>query len=187
MININQKIPDISFDIYWKGNFKSVKLHDYLGKWLILLFYPADFSFVCPTELKEAADLYQDFAKLGAEVVSVSTDTKYVHKAWHDSSPMIKTIEYPMAADPTGKLSKGLGTYIEDEGLSLRGSFIIDPEGKLIAMDIHSNDIGRSMAEVKRKLEAAIYVRGHEGEVCPASWKPGDKTLKPGPELVGKI
>ena len=162
-------------------------LVDLKGKWLALLFYPADFTFVCPTELKEAQDHYEEIKKLGAELISVSTDTKYVHKAWHDTSPVIKTITYPMAADPTGEFSRLMGTYIEGEGLSLRGTFIIDPDGKLISSDIHSNDIGRSIKEIIRKLQAAIYVREHHGEVCPASWKPGEKTLKPGVELVGKI
>lgn len=187
MININQLIPDLTFDIYHRDKFERVSLHKYLGKWLVLLFYPADFTFVCPTELREAAEMYDQFVSLGAELISVSTDTKYVHKAWHDSSVAIKTIQYPMAADPTGELARTFGTYIDEEGLSLRGSFIIDPEGKLIAGDVHNNDIGRSIGEIKRKLEASIYVREHHGEVCPASWKPGDKTLKPGIELVGKI
>lgn len=184
---INEMLPEITLDVFQVEDFKSVKLSDYRGKWLVLLFYPADFTFVCPTELQEAAAHYEDFKKLDAEVMSVSTDTKYVHKAWHDASSAIKQISYPMAADPTGTFCRTMGTYIESEGLSLRGTFIINPEGKLIAMDIHSNDIGRSIEEILRKLEAAKYVSEHHGEVCPASWKPGMKTLKPGIELVGKI
>lgn len=152
-----------------------------------MVFYPADFTFICPTELVELADNYEEFKKLGAEVLSISTDTVFVHKAWHDHSPSIKKIKYPMLADPTGNLCRRFGTYIENEGLSLRGSFVIDPEGILKAYELHDNSIGRSAKELLRKLQAAIFVREHGGEVCPASWEPGKKTLKPGLDLVGKI
>jgi peroxiredoxin (alkyl hydroperoxide reductase subunit C) len=155
--------------------------------WLVLLFYPADFTFICPTELEEAAEYYEQFKNEGAEILSVTTDTAFVYKAWHDSSPSIAKISYPMVADPTARLCRYFGTYIEDVGLSLRGTFIIDPEGVLKAMDIHDNSIGRSAEEILRKLQAANFVRQHQGEVCPASWKPGKKTLKPSLELVGKI
>jgi len=162
-------------------------LSNYKGKWLVLIFYPADFTFICPTELEEAANYYNEFKKLKAEILSVSTDTVFVHKAWRDNSPSIKKIKYPMVADPTGKLCKEFGTYIENEGVSLRATFIIDPDGKLIAYEMHNNSIGRSTKEILRKLQAAIFVRKHKGLVCPASWEPGKKTLKPGLELVGKI
>ncbi len=119
--------------------------------------------------------------------MSVSTDTVFVHKAWHDNSPSIKKITYPMAADPTAQLCRYFGTYIDAAGLSLRGTFIVDPDGVLKAMDIHDNSIGRSAEEILRRLQAASFVRQHEGEVCPASWKPGKQTLKPGLDLVGKI
>ena len=187
MITIGSTIPDLSFDIYHHEEFKKVTFSDYKSKWLVLFFYPADFTFVCPTELAEAARKYEDFKKLGAEVISVSTDTKYTHKAWHNSSPVIKTVQYPMAADPTGTICKTFGTYIEDEGLSWRATFIIDPEGVLKAIDMHDNSIGRNIDEIYRKLQASIYVREHKGEVCPASWHPGKKTLRPGIKLVGKI
>ena len=187
MVTIGQPIPQLEFDYFQNEQFKKAKLSDFQGKWVVLLFYPADFTFVCPTELSEAAARYEEYKKLGAEVISMSTDTKYVHKAWHDTSPVIKTITYPMGADPTGTICRAFGTYIEEEGLSLRGTFIIDPEGILKAMDIHDNSIGRSSEEILRKLQASIYVREHKGEVCPASWKPGSKTLKPGVDLVGKI
>lgn len=186
-MKINDILPNLSLEVFQNESFKTIHLDDYRNKWLILFFYPADFTFVCPTELKEAAEHYSELKKLGAELISVSTDTKYAHKAWHDSSPVIKTITYPMAADPTGELCKLMGTYIDSEGTSLRGTFIIDPEGKLISADVHSNDIGRNIQEILRKLQAAIYVREHHGEVCPASWKPGGKTLRPGVDLVGKI
>jgi len=184
---IGKIIEDTKFEIYHEDKFKKTSFLDYKGKWLLLLFYPADFTFVCPTELQEAASYYEQFQKLNAEVISISTDTVFVHKAWHDTSKAIATITYPMAADPTGELCKLFDTYIENEGCSLRGTFIIDPEGKLISSDVHSNDIGRSTEEILRKLQAAIYVRENHGEVCPASWKPGKATLKPGVELVGKI
>ena len=187
MVTIGQEIPDFELDVYHENEFKKMKFSDYRGKWLVLLFYPADFTFVCPTELEEAANFYGDFRKSEAEIVSISTDTHFVHKAWHDASPAIKKIQYPMAADPTGEVCRTFGTYIEGEGLSLRASFIIDPDGKVASMEIHSNDIGRNAAETLRKLQAAKYVRESDGEVCPASWKPGGKTLKPGLDLVGKI
>ena len=187
MISIGDTIPSISFDAYHNDEVKSMNLDDFRDKWLILLFYPADFTFVCPTELKEAAGLYQEFKKEDAEIVSVSTDTTFVHKAWHDSSDAIKTVTFPMAADPCGKLCKVFGTYIEDEGLSLRGSFVINPEGILKAYEIHDNNIGRSSIELLRKVRAAKFVAEHGGEVCPASWKPGESTLKPSMDLVGKI
>lgn len=187
MLKINQKIPDFELEIYHNDEIKKIKLFDHLGKWLVLLFYPADFTFICPTELEEAAEHYEEFKKSGAEIMSVSTDTVFSHKAWRDTSPAVGKIKYPMAADPTGKLCKEFGTYIEEEGLSLRGSFIIDPDGILKACEIHDNSIGRSAAEILRKLQAAKFVRENKGQVCPANWKPGDKTLEPGLDLVGKI
>ncbi|MEI6886761.1 MAG: redoxin domain-containing protein [bacterium] len=187
MLKIGDPIPELSFEAYQAEKINNVKLSDYKGKWLVLLFYPADFTFVCPTELKDAANFYSDFQKIGAEIASVSTDTVFAHKAWHDSSPAVKQITYPMIADPSGKICKAFGTYIEEEGLSLRATFIVNPEGILVAYEMHNNNIGRNTAEILRKLEAAIYVQDHNGEVCPANWKPGDKTLKPGLDIVGKI
>jgi peroxiredoxin (alkyl hydroperoxide reductase subunit C) len=187
MIRINETVPEFSADAYDNDEERKVKLSEYRGKWVVMLFYPADFTFVCPTELSEAADHYEEFKKIGAEILSVSTDRVEVHKAWHDASASIKKIKYPMLADPTGRICRMFGTFIDEEGKSLRGTFIIDPDGKLKAMDVHDNDIGRSSAEILRKLQAAKYVRDHGGEVCPASWKPGAKTIKPGLDLVGKI
>lgn len=187
MVKINQKAPDFRLEAYHNDKIKEISLTDYKGKWVVLIFYPADFTFVCPTELEEAAHLYEDFKKIGAEVFSVSTDTVFAHKAWHDQSPAIKSVNYPMLADPTGNVCKEFGTYIEEEGVSLRGSFIIDPDGILRAMEMHDNSIGRSGKELLRKLQACIFVREHKGQVCPASWEPGSDTLKPGLDLVGKI
>lgn len=186
-MQINQKVTELEMNTYHNDEKKKYRFSDFKGKWVVLLFYPADFTFVCPTELEEAAELYEEFKKSGAEVLSVSTDTHYVHKAWHDTSPAIKKIKFPMVADPSGNICREFGTYIEQEGLSLRGSFIIDPDGVLKAYELHDNSIGRSAREILRKLQAAIFVREHPGEVCPANWQPGKKTLKPSLELVGKI
>ncbi len=194
---VNNKLPvvgrpvaDLNFQVFHEGQAKQMSLDDYRGKWLVLFFYPADFTFVCPTELEDVADHYEEFQKMNVEVVSVSTDTHFVHKAWHDNSPAIKKIKFPMAADPTGQLCREFGTYITeggDAGLSLRGTFIIDPEGVLKAFEVNDNSIGRNADELLRKLQAAQYVREHGGEVCPAKWKPGNATLTPGLDLVGKI
>ncbi len=187
MLRIGEQIPSMELEAYQNDTIIRIDLAKQKGRWVVLLFYPADFTFVCPTELAEAAALYGEFKEEGAELMSVSTDTVFVHKAWHDNSDSIKKITYPMLADPTGQLCRALGTYIEREGLSLRGTFIFDPDGKLVAMDIHSNDIGRNAHEILRKVQAAKFVRENKGLVCPASWKPGGKTLKPGMDLVGKI
>lgn len=187
---IGSVVPDLEFDYYQKESFHKAHFSDFRGKWTVVFFYPADFTFICPTELEEMQKNYAQFQALGAEVLSVSTDTKFTHKAWHDHSPAIKTLEYPMLADPSGDISDAFGVLIqegEDRGLALRGSFVIDPDGVLQAYEIHANNIGRSADELLRKLEAAIFVREHGGEVCPANWKKGGKTLKPDIDLVGKI
>lgn len=187
VVKINEKVLDLEFEAFHNGDIKKLKLSSYNGKWLVLVFYPADFTFICPTELGELADYYEQFKKENAEVLSVSTDTIFTHKAWHDNSSTIKKIKFPMVADPTGKICKEFGTYIENEGLSLRGSFIVDPDGILKAFEIHDNSLGRSIKELLRKLQAARFVRENKGEVCPVSWEPGKQTLKPGLDLVGKI
>lgn len=187
MIGINQKIPDFELEAFQDDHIKKLRLSDYNGKWLVMLFYPADFTFICPTELEEAADMYKEFKDLDAEILSVSTDTIFVHKAWHDNSESIKKIKFPMIADPTGKLCREFGTYIDNEGLSLRATFIVDPDGILKSIELHDNSIGRSTKEIMRKLQAAKFVRENEGLVCPASWEPGKKTLESGLDLVGKI
>jgi len=187
MVKIGKEIMDFELDAFHNEETKKIKLSNYKGKWLVLIFYPADFTFICPTELEDAANYYEEFKKLNAEVMSVSTDTVFVHKAWHDQSNAIKKINFPMIADPTGRLCKEFGTYIEEEGLSLRGSFIIDPDGILKAYELHDNSIGRSAKELLRKLQAAKFVKENKGQVCPANWEPGKKTLKPGLDLVGKI
>ena len=187
MAKINAPAPDFSGKAFHDGELKTISLSEYRGKWVLLFFYPGDFTFICPTELGELADNYEKIKGLGAEIVSVSTDSEFVHKAWHDKSDLIKKVKYPMLADKNGKISRDYGAYIEEEGVALRGSFIIDPDGVLKAYEIHDNGIGRSSAELIRKLQAAKFVREHKGQVCPMSWKPGGKTLKPGVDLVGKI
>lgn len=186
-MEINKTLPDFELEAFHNNQIKKLNLSELRGKWIALIFYPADFTFVCPTELEEAADLYHEFQRENCEILSVSTDTAFSHKAWHDSSPAIKKVQYPMLADPTGKLCREFGTYLEEEGLSLRGSFIIDPDGKLKTMEIHDNDIGRNARELLRKLQAAKFVRENIGQVCPAKWTPGQNTLMPSTDLVGKI
>ncbi len=184
---IGEKIADYHLSVYHDNQEKRVALNDYRGRWLVLFFYPADFTFVCPTELEELADHYPEFAKINVEIISVSTDTVFVHSAWHEQSPAIKKIKFPMGADPTGNLARALGVYIPSEGVALRGTFIVDPEGILKAYEVHDNSIGRSASELLRKIQAAQFVEKNPGLVCPASWQPGGKTLKPGMDLVGKI
>ncbi len=187
MVNINDNAPEFKEDAFVNGKIKKISLKNYKGKWVVLFFYPADFTFVCPTELGELADRYDEIKKLGAEVISVSTDTAFVHKAWHDSSETIKKIKFPMLADPACRVTKEYYTLIEDEGLSLRATFIIDPDGVIKAFEFHDNNIGRSAEELIRKLQAAKHTREHKGEVCPINWKPGKETLKPSTDLIGKI
>lgn len=184
---INSTIPSFKAQAYVSGEFKTVTEQDLKGKWSVLFFYPADFTFVCPTELGDLAGKYAQLKEMGVEVYSVSTDTHFTHKAWHDSSPTIKNIKFPMLADPTGHLSRELGVYIEDAGLAYRGTFVVDPQGKIRLAEIHDNSIGRNADELVRKIQAAQFVDAHPGEVCPAKWTPGAKTLKPGLDLVGKI
>jgi peroxiredoxin len=184
---INSKIPDFKVQAYHNNAFKTVSHNDLMGKWSIFFFYPADFTFVCPTELGDMADKYEQFKKMGVEVYSVSTDTHFTHKAWHDVSETIKKINYPMLADATGHLSRAFGVYIEEAGMAYRGTFVVDPEGRVKIAEIHDNGIGRNAEELLRKVQAAQFVATHPNEVCPAKWTPGAKTLKPGLDLVGKI
>jgi peroxiredoxin (alkyl hydroperoxide reductase subunit C) len=184
---INSKITNFKVQAYVDGKFKAVSQEDLKGKWSIFFFYPADFTFVCPTELGDMADKYDEFKKMGVEIYSVSTDTHFVHKAWHDASETIKKIRYPMLADPTGHLSRAFGVHIEEEGLAYRGTFVVNPDGLIKIAEIHDNGIGRNADELIRKVQAAQFVASHPNEVCPAKWRPGEKTLKPGLDLVGKI
>jgi peroxiredoxin (alkyl hydroperoxide reductase subunit C) len=184
---INTQIPEFKVQAYHNDSFVEVSNESLKGKWSILFFYPADFTFVCPTELGDIADKYEELKALNTEVYSVSTDTHFVHKAWWDASETIRKIKFPMIADPTGGLSRALGTYIEEAGLALRATFIIDPQGVIQVAEYSSLSIGRNAEEILRKVQAAQFVAEHSDEVCPANWKPGGATLKPGLHLVGKI
>ena len=184
---INTQVKPFTATAYKNGEFIEVSDKDMIGKWSVVFFYPADFTFVCPTELGDLADHYAEFQKMGVEVYSVSTDTHFTHKAWHDSSEEIKKIEYPMVGDPTWTLAKNFEVLIEQDGLADRGTFVIDPNGTIQIVEINAGGIGRDASELLRKLKAAQYVYAHPGEVCPARWKEGDATLAPSIDLVGKI
>ena len=184
---INSQIKPFKATAFLNGKFIPVSDTDLKGKWSIVFFYPADFTFVCPTELGDLADVYPEFQKLGVECYSVSTDTHFTHKAWHDTSDTIRKITYPMIGDPTGAITRNFDVMIEEEGLALRGTFVINPEGVIKVAEIHDLGIGRDAKELLRKVQAAQYVASHPGEVCPAKWTPGDATLTPSLDLDGKI
>ena len=184
---IGKEIKEFKAQAYQNGEFKEITKENLLGKWNVLFFYPADFTFVCPTELEDLADKYEEFKKINCEIYSVSCDTHFVHKAWHDTSKRIQKIQYPMLADPTGKLARDFEVMIEEEGLALRGSFVINPEGEIKAYEVHDNGIGRNAEELLRKVQAAQFVAEHGDQVCPAKWQPGEETLVPSLDLVGKL
>ncbi|MDR2087451.1 MAG: peroxiredoxin [Dysgonamonadaceae bacterium] len=184
---INSQLPEFKLQAYQNGNFKTVSSDDVKGKWAVFFFYPADFTFVCPTELADIADKYPQFKELDVEVYSVSTDSHFVHKAWHDASETIRKIKYPMLADHTGALSRAFGVLNEEDGLAYRGTFVVNPEGQIKIAEINDNGIGRNAEELLRKVEAAKFIAKNPSEVCPAKWKKGDATLKPSIDLVGKI
>lgn len=184
---INTRIPEFKVQAYHNGSFETVTDKDVLGHWSVFFFYPADFTFVCPTELEDMADKYEKFRELGVEVYSVSCDSHFVHKAWADASEGIRKIQYPMLADPTGLLARAFGVMIEEEGMAYRGTFVADPQGLIKLVEIQDNSIGRNADELLRRVEAAQFVATHEGEVCPAKWKKGAATLKPSIDLVGKL
>ncbi|MBE6853860.1 MAG: peroxiredoxin [Ruminococcus sp.] len=187
MSMINKEISDFKAMAFHNGKFVTVSKEDVLGKWSVFFFYPADFTFVCPTELEDLADKYADFKAAGCEIYSVSTDTHFVHKAWYDASERIKKIDYVMLADPTHEISKDFEVYIETDGLAERGSFIVNPEGKIVAYEVSSGNVGRNAEELFRKLQACQFVAEHGDEVCPAKWQPGAETLKPSLDLVGQL
>jgi NADH-dependent peroxiredoxin subunit C len=184
---INSSLLPFKATAFHNGEFVEVTEKDVLGKWAIFMFYPADFTFVCPTELGDLADYYSKLQEMGVEVYSVSTDTHFTHKAWHDTSDTIAKITFPMIGDPTGRITRNFGVMIEEDGLALRGTFVINPEGVIKIAEIHDLGIGRSASELLRKVQAAQYVASHDGEVCPAKWQPGEATLAPSLDLVGKI
>ena len=184
---VNTPIKPFTATAYRNGAFVEVSDADLAGRWSVVFFYPADFTFVCPTELGDLADNHAEFQRLGVDVYSVSTDTHFTHKAWHDTSDTIGKIEYTMVGDPTGTISRNFEVLREAEGLADRGTFVIDPDGVIQVVEITAEGIGRNAAELVRKIRAAIYVREHPGEVCPAKWEEGASTLAPSLDLVGKI
>ena len=184
---INTEIKPFTAQAFKNGEFITVTDADVKGKWAVFFFYPADFTFVCPTELGDVADHYEELQKLGVEVYSVSTDTHFTHKAWHDSSETIGKIKYTMIGDPTMQISRNFEILREDQGLANRGTFIVDPQGIIQAVEITSEGIGRNAADMLRKVKAAQYIAAHPGEVCPAKWEEGEATLTPSLDLVGKI
>ena len=184
---INTTIKPFQTTGFVNGEFKDFSDADIQGKWAIFFFYPADFTFVCPTELGDLADYYDELKGLGVEVFGVSTDTHFTHKAWHETSETIGKIGYPMLGDPTGQISRNFEILREDEGLANRGTFLIDPDGVIQFTEVTAEGIGRNAGELVRKVKAAQYVRNNPGEVCPAKWEEGEDTLTPGLDLVGKI
>ena len=184
---INTQVKPFKAQAFHNGKFVEVTEETLKGKWNVFVFYPADFTFVCPTELGDVADHYEELQKMGVEVYSISTDTHFTHKAWHDASETIKKITYPMLGDPTGAISRNFDVMIEEEGLALRGTFIIDPDGVIKTAEVNDLGIGRSAADLVRKVQAARHIAANPGQVCPASWKPGAETLEPSLDLVGKI
>ena len=184
---INTKIKPFNASAFKAGDFIDVSDADLDGKWAVFFFYPADFTFVCPTELGDLADKYAEFQKRGVEIYSVSTDTHFTHKAWHDASETIGKIEYTMIGDPTGEITRNFEVMREGQGLADRGTFVVDPDGIIQVMEVTAEGVGRDADDLLRKVKAAQYVREHPGEVCPAAWKEGEETLAPSLDLVGKI
>jgi len=187
MSMINKEVSNFTVQAYQDNNFRAVSKDDILGKLSVFFFYPADFTFVCPTELEDLANKYDDFKAAGCEIYSVSTDTHFVHKAWHDASDRIKKIQYPMLADPTHALSIDFDVLIEADGMAERGSFIVNPDGKIVSYEVSAGNVGRNADELFRKLQACQFVYEHGDEVCPAKWQPGAETLKPSLDLVGLL
>ncbi len=184
---INKEVSDFTVQAFHEDAFQEVSKQDILGKWSVFFFYPADFTFVCPTELEDLAGKYDEFKAINCEVYSVSCDSHFVHKAWKDASETIKKIQYPMLADPTGKLARDFEVMIEEDGMAERGTFIVNPQGKIVVYEVNSGNIGRNAEELLRKVQAAQFVAEHGDQVCPAKWKPGEKTLKPSLDLVGLL
>lgn len=184
---INKEVCDFSVQAYQNDAFCTVGKADIMGKWSVFFFYPADFTFVCPTELEDLANKYEEFKGIGCEIYAVSCDTHFVHKAWHDASERIKKIRYFMLADPTHALAKDFEVLIEADGLAERGTFVVNPEGRIVAYEVNAGNVGRNAEELFRKVQALQFVHEHGDEVCPAKWQPGAETLKPSLDLVGQL
>ena len=186
MTIVGSTIKPFANTAYYQGKFVDLTEADIAGKWAVFFFYPADFTFVCPTELEDLADKYAELQAMGVEVFGVSTDTHFSHKAWHDSSPAIGKINYYLVGDQNHTLSKNFD-ILRDSGLADRGTFVVDPDGTIQLVEINPEGVGRNAAELVRKIKAAQYGRAHPGEVCPAKWEEGEATLAPSIDLVGKI
>lgn len=184
---INTPVQPFTAQAFHNGKFIEVTEKDLQGKWSVLIFMPAAFTFNCPTEIEDAADNYPAFQKAGAEVYIITTDTQFSHKVWHETSPAVGKAQFPLVGDPTHQLTRAFGVHIDAEGLALRGTFVINPDGVIKTVEIHSNEIARDVSETLRKLKAAQYTAANPGQVCPAKWKEGEKTLTPSLDLVGKI
>lgn len=184
---INKELPEFSVTAFRDGAFPQVSKEDVLGSWSVFFFYPADFTFICPTELEDLAEHYEDFQKLECQVYAVSTDSHFVHKAWHDASPRIQKITFPMLADPTHTLCRGFDVLIDGDGMAERGTFVVNPDGKIVAYEITAGNVGRSAKELLRKVQACQFVHLHGDQVCPANWQPGSETLTPSLDLVGRL
>ncbi|MCW5580406.1 MAG: peroxiredoxin [Luteimonas sp.] len=184
---INTQVQPFKAQAFRSGQFIEVTEKDLEGRWSVVIFMPAAFTFNCPTEVEDAAQHYAEFRNLGAEVYVVTTDTHFSHKVWHETSPAVGKAKFPLVGDPTHQLTRAFGVHIEEAGLALRGTFVVDPSGTIKTLEIHSNEIARDVSETLRKLKAAQYTAAHPNEVCPAKWKEGEKTLKPSLDLVGKI
>lgn len=187
MSYIGKKIADFKVQSFHNNEFHTVTKVDVLGKWAVFFFYPADFTFVCPTELADLAEKYEAFQEIGCEIYSVSCDTHFVHKAWHDASETIRKIAFPMLADPTGELTRSFDVLIEQDGLAERASFIVNPAGEIVAYEVIAGNVGRNADELFRRVQASQFVAQHGDEVCPAKWQPGAETLKPSLDLVGML
>jgi len=184
---INTQVQPFKAQAFHNGKFIELTEHSLKGHWSALIFMPAAFTFNCPTEVEDAAQHYDEFRKIGAEVYVVTTDTHFAHKVWHETSPAVGKAQFPLVGDPTHHLTRAFGVHIEEEGLALRGTFVIDPEGVIKTAEVHDNAIARDVKETLRKLKAAQYVAAHPGQVCPAKWNEGAPTLAPSIDLVGKI
>ena len=184
---VGKEVPDFEADAYINGEIKRIKLSDYRGRFVVLCFYPGDFTYVCPTELYSMASVYEELKKLGVEVLSCSTDSVHSHKVWHETSDLIKDVQFPMLADTTAEIAKKFEVYDEDQGAAVRGRFIIDTDGILKAVEVLYPNVGRNVKELIRQIKAFLYVKEHIGEVAPAGWEPGKKTLEPSIELSGKV
>ena len=187
MTLLQHEITDFKVNAFQNNDFHEVTKQDILGHWSLFFFYPADFSFVCPTELEDLASQYDEFKKINTEIYSVSCDTHFVHKAWHEANEKIAKVQYPMLADPTGILAKDLDSYSEETGLAERGDFILNPEGKVVAYEVISSNVGRNAEELLRRVQASQFVYAHGDQVCPANWTPGEDTIAPSLDLVGQL